>query len=210
MKKVILFLLTLSLFLTACGAESTQTPEPAISAVSPEHCFLCGNGAGEPFYWGQNNVGIISLNTFEVMPLEINRYDAHGAMTQEKAGYVQTGGFQNPEVGFSAYMMVNPDSGYATGQISFHEDEALDVEKTAAFLCQDCLDAVLSEIHDNGSGVGVINFATREIHALEKNFTGFGLGDFYIHICDWEHRNKTEDTQEAELLVFYHPPLSCR
>ena len=103
-------------------------------------------------------------------------------------------------------MMVNPDSGYATGQISFGEDEVLDIEKTATFLCQDCLDAVLSEIHEKGYGVGVINFATREIHAFEQNFTGFGLGDYYIHICDWDERNETEDTQEIDVLVFYHPP----
>lgn len=182
MKKAIMFIVTLALCVTGCDAEpgvpSEPETEPVISNMSAEDCFLCGSGAEEPCYWGQNNVGIISLNTFEVMPLEINRYDAHGTLIEEEAGYVQTGGFQNPENGFSAYMMVNPDSGYATGQISFREDEKLDVEKTATFLCQDCLDAVLSEIHEKGFGVGVINFATREIHASEKNFTGFGLGDF--------------------------------
>lgn len=209
MRKVIMFFAMLALCLTGCDTAPSLTSEPetepAISTVSAEDCFLCGNGAEEPFYWGQNNVGIISLNSFELLPLEINRYDDHGMLIEEKAGYVQTGGFENPGNGFSAYMMVNPDSGYATGQISFCEDEKLDVEKTATFLCQNCLDAVLSEIHEK-IGVGVINFATREIHAFEKNFTGFGLGDFYIHICDWEERDKTEDTQKIDILVFYHPP----
>lgn len=210
MKKSIIFAVMLAVCLTACGPEPSVSSEsemkPVVSNVSAEDCFLCGNGANDLPCWGQNNVGIISLNTFEVMPIEINRYDDHGTLIEEKAGYAQTGGYENSGNGFSAYMMVNPDSGYATGQISFGEDETLDAEKTATFLCHDCLNAVLSEIHEKGYGVGVINFATREIHAFERNFTGFGLGNYYIHICDWDERNETENAQEIDVLVFYHPP----
>ena len=77
----------LALCLTGCDTEpslaSEPEPEPVISTVSAEDCFLCGSGAGDPFYWGQNNVGIISLHTFEVLPVEINRYDAHGALIEK-------------------------------------------------------------------------------------------------------------------------------
>ena len=118
---------------------------------------------------------------------------------------MQTQGVESAEDGFSAYMITNADRGYATVQISFRSDETLDVEQAASFLCGDCLQAVLSEIYEIGSGVGIINFETREIQALEPRFTGFSLGDYYIH-CDWNPQLKTADTQDVGLLVSYHPP----
>ena len=56
MKKAIIFAVMLALCLTGCDTEpslaSEPEPEPVISTVSAEDCFLCGNGAEEPFYWG--------------------------------------------------------------------------------------------------------------------------------------------------------------
>lgn len=207
MNKIIAVLLFV-LFLIGCGAELDEEtiPRQVVSSLSADDCFLCGNGAEEPFYWGQNNVGIISLNTFETMIVEINRYNEHGVRIEKSAGYIRTEGFQNSENGFWAYMMVDPDRGYAIGKISFLDDEELKAEKTATFLCQDCLDAVQSEIYKKGLGVGVINFATREIRAFEPDLTGFCLGDYYVHICDWEEWNEKKDTQEIEFQVCYHPP----
>lgn len=208
MKKAILFAAALALCLTGCGEGpgAEAGPEQIISTVSPEDCFLCGNGAGEPFYWGQNNVGILSLNSFEVLPLEINRYDEHGALIEESAGHVRAGGFQDSENGFSAYVVISPDNGYALEQLSFQEDRELHAEKAAAFLCQDCLDKVLSEIHGGALGVGVINFSTKEIRVLDKSSSAFGLGDYYIHMCSWDEQDEAADTQDIALLVFFHPP----
>lgn len=207
MKKVILYLLTLSLCLTACGtnpsAEPSMEPQPeqAVSTVSKAHCFLCGDGANDLSAWGQNNIGIISLNTFEVMPIEINRYDTHGALIEQHAGYVQNGGFEASQNGFSADAMVNPDSGYVIAQISLRADGELDPNQAAARLCQPCLDNLLSEIHGDGSGVGVLNFATKEIHPLETCCLGFALGDYYID-CNW----RPETPHDVRILSFFHPP----
>ena len=50
-----------------------------ISNTAPEKCYLCGTPEQSllPFYEGQTNLGIISLNTFEFVPIEINRYDEY-------------------------------------------------------------------------------------------------------------------------------------
>lgn len=202
MKKVLMLILALGLCLARCDAGSGAASEQVISAASAGDCFLCGDS--DSSYWGQNNVGFISLNTCQVMPLEINRYDIDGVLIEKNAGYAQSRGLQTPKNGFSAYMMQDPDCGYATGEISLRGDEALVMENAAAFLCEDCLHAVLSGVHEHSFGVGVINFETREIRALESCVTGFGLGDFYIH-CDWKQRDSAKDSQKADILVFYCP-----
>ena len=203
MKKIMIFLLTLSLCLTACGANPSMKPqtEQAVSTVSKEHCFLCGDGATDLPYWGQNNIGVISLNTFEVMPIEINRYDPHGTLMETPAGYVQNESFESAQNGFSADAMVNPDGGYVIAQIELRADSELDANQAATHLCQLCLDGVLSEIHGDGSGVGILNFATGEIHPLETCCLGFGLGDYYID-CNWN----PETPHDVRVLAFYHPP----
>lgn len=103
MKKIILSALAgaLVMFLTIFGIAAVsvsweQVQEPRsyvhvdyVTELTQEDCFLCGNGSGPltSHYWSEDNVGIIKLNTFELMRLEINRYDDHGQLIEEVAGY---------------------------------------------------------------------------------------------------------------------------
>ena len=90
MKRLILALLILLLStLVGCTAEkdpgsvekdpgSTWDRETVYSSgTSTEDCYLCGDGIENlaSSYWGQENVAFISLNTFEIIPLEIIRYN---------------------------------------------------------------------------------------------------------------------------------------
>lgn len=82
MKRLTLILLAmLLLMLAGCNAEEKPTPTRDVKAefssnTSAEDCYLCGDGIESliPSYWGQKNVALISLNTFEIIPIEINRY----------------------------------------------------------------------------------------------------------------------------------------
>lgn len=58
-----------------------------VSNVTQEECFVCGTNNGYS-YWGEDNVGIVNLNTVELLHLEINRYDDHGKLIEEPAGYM--------------------------------------------------------------------------------------------------------------------------
>lgn len=77
----------LILSLVGCGAvksaDSYFPDEHFESSVLPEECFICSPSIPN---WGQNNVGIISLNTFEVLPIEINRYRNGGILIEENTG----------------------------------------------------------------------------------------------------------------------------
>lgn len=204
MKKAIAGLLAFSLLLTACGAApraaSEPEPMPVLSAISSEDCFLTGN-TNALLPWGQNNIGIISLNTFEFMPIELSRYDSGGAWIEQQAGYVQRGSFEASSNGFLADVMVNPDGGYAIAELSLRADSELDPCQAAAHLCQPCLDKLLSGIHGDGSGVGILHFATKEIHPLETCCLGFGLGDYYMD-CNWH----PETAHDVRILSFCRPP----
>ena len=62
-----------------------------VSELPQEDCFLCGSGSDliVSSHWGEDNVGIINLNTFELLHLEINRYDDDGKLIEEEAGFMQ-------------------------------------------------------------------------------------------------------------------------
>ena len=210
---IIILLLPLILISTGCRTErSTDSNGTAVSVkavyssdTSAEDCYLCGGGIENliPSYWGQNNIAFISLNTYEIKPLEINRYDrTDGRLIEEYAGTVSFGGGGSKDGGFAASLLLNFDRGYATGHVDFYDDEVLDVSKAADFLCEKCLNKILSSQLDRYFGVGAINLATKEVRVFEEHLGGFGLGDFYID-CDLKDRDNGK--RRMNLLIFYCP-----
>ena len=205
--------LALTLILTGCGMKhNTDLSDIAASAksvycsnTSPEDCYLCGGGIEKlmPSYWGQNNIALISLNTFEIKPIEINRYDRLSRqLIEEYAGVVSFGGGGSTDGGFSASLMLEYDRGYADGSVDFLNDETLDVDKAAAFLCADCLNEILPKEIRQCFGVGAINLETKEICVFEECLTSFGLGDFYI---DCHLQGQDRDKPRMDILIFYCP-----
>ncbi len=214
MRRFIVALFTLLLLiLTGCGMTQNADRESNVlsrktvyySKISAKDCYLCGGGIENriPSYWGQNNVALISLNTFEIKPLEINRYDINGKLVEEYAGYVSFGGNDSIDGGFSACLMIEHDRGFATGSVDFFNDKTLNVDKAASFLCTDCLNKILPQDVGPCFGVGVIHLDTKEIRLFEEDFYGFELGDFYINCNLKEGQN--DASQKMNLLIFYCP-----
>lgn len=210
MKQFLSVLLTISLLLlSGCiagrGAEDYSMEKVSYTSdVSLQDCFLCGDGGAHVTKWGENNIGIISLNTFEIMPIEINRYDNNGKLIEENTGCMIMRIFSSEAGGFTASVMEDADRGHAGASIYLYDDETLDAENTAAFLCESCLNELMNSIYKNAFGVGVINFDTKEIQVFEENVTGFGSGDFYIH-CDLKEPGAKKDTRKLDLVIFYCP-----
>ena len=201
--------LTLMLVLAGCGMKQSASSNDVTyySDISSEDCYLCGGGIEDlipSFYWGQNNLALISLNTFEIMPIEINRYDRlTRGLIEEYAGAISYGGGRSTDGGFSASLLLEYDRGYADGSVDFLNDETLDVDKAASFLCTDCLNEILPREINQCFGVGAIHLDTKEIRLFEKKFGGFGLEDFYID-CDLMEQKK-DDSARMDLLIFYCP-----
>ena len=190
MKKSTFLLRLLLCLLTACGE---NVPEEPVVCVPAEECFLC---AGT---WERNNVAIISLNTFDLVEVEINRYDAEGKLIEERAGNISMRREQPEEDGFRVLITENPDRGYAMLTVEPGGDQWADRKKAAGFLCEDCLEKVLPEEGQEKMGFGVIDLSTGEIKIFDRQVLGFEAGDFYVH-CNWE-----EAKTALDLVIFYTP-----
>ena len=212
MKRFIFVLLLLLLVFAGCemnqsadsSGTATSTKTVYSSDISNEDCYLCGSGPESPLspYWGQNNIALFSLNTFEVKPLEINRYDrTDGRLIEEYAGAVSFAVGSNGG-GFSASLIQDSDRGYATGSVDFYSDEVLDISRAANFLCADCLNEILPSEVDRCFGVGAVNLSTGDARMFEEHLGGFTLGDFYIN-CDLQDQDG--DTHRMDILVFSCP-----
>ncbi len=100
MKKLILFLFCVVLVLSGCSNTQIQNSVNNVedekeeivytSKIQKSECALCSKGGKTllPAYAGQNNVGIICINTFDISPVSINRYDDIGNLIEESAGHM--------------------------------------------------------------------------------------------------------------------------
>lgn len=85
--------------------EKMEAKEEAkyISDTSKEDCLLCGDGKGTllPLHKGEENIGVISLNTFDLAHIEINRYDDYGNLLEEPSQGISTRITSTEEDGFT-------------------------------------------------------------------------------------------------------------
>ena len=186
----------LVLLLVGCSSQAAA-PEyehtPYSSALPQEDCFLCG---GQGQYWGEDNVGIINLNSFEFVRLEINRYNGK-QLIEKPAGYMQSGGLTGEDS--YVHSMADPDRGYAHVQITGTQ-KPIEPAAIQSQLCQGCLDVVNDAcIWGAPSEYGVVSFADHVIRPLAKEIPWFTFGNYGIE-CDYK------DNGEINLLVVYCPP----
>ena len=159
-----------------------------VSTITQEECYICGNNsdfAGFP-YWGEDNVGIVNLNTFELLYLPINRYDDHGILIEEPAGYMTSGGMSNEETESYVHAFCFPDNGYADLQFSGVQ-YAIDRDSVQSHLCQTCLDYINNfGLADQAlAEYAVVSFENRTIGPLLSAHPRITTGNFSI-ACDFE------------------------
>ncbi len=193
--------------------ESTEWQEEPIqyeSDTPKTECKLCNGGKDTllEIYFGQENIGIISLNSFEVNYIEMNPYDDAGNLLTKIDSYGSTQRCSHGKDEFSTYISENIDRGFASGSITLRGDEYMDIGQTASFLCEECLKEMMERCwnEENTYGVGVINFKTKEIRLLEPQLRAFTIGDFYFAYGTEEQTSEEEeDNKRIEFLTFYCP-----
>lgn len=175
--------------------------EDYVSCITEAECFVCGNG-GDSYAsacWGEDNVGIVNLNTFEMMRLEINRYDDHGELIEEPAGYMSSVGLSDKGTDSYAHAYVFHDNAYASLQITGVQC-SIDREVIQRRLCQTCLDSIngLWFIDQPPTEYAVISFEDRIIRPLLNTNPWFTAGNFGID-CEFKEHG------QIDLLVHYCP-----
>ena len=157
-----------------------------VSDLPQEDCYICGNDNDCP-YWGENNVGLLNLNTFELMHSEINRYDDQGNLIEEPAGYMQTNHLIGEDTFAHAYIF--PDNGYAKVQIS-GVGYAINREIIQSRLCQTCLDTFNSRWFTDQppAEYAIVSFEDRTVQPLLNIHPWFSAGNYGID-CEFKEKN---------------------
>ena len=206
MKRLLCLLCLFSLLLTACSSNDQMKNDakeyehtPYVSSIEQADCFLCGESQKNlvNLYWGEDNVGIINLNTFELLRIEINRYDDHGQLIEEVAGYMQSSSLVGEDT--NAHVMAFPDNGYAHVQISGVQYE-IDRKAVQKHLCQTCLDTI-NDMWFSGNApaeYAIVSFAERTVQPLLASHPWFSAGDYGVD-CEFK------DDGKIDLLIHYCP-----
>lgn len=169
-------------YLTAEASEKYEHID-YVSTISEEECFICGTGS-DFFYWGEDNVAILNLNTFGMHRIEINRYDDQGQLITESAGVMVSGGMHENDTYVNSFAF--PDEGYAQIEIT-SVDYEINRELVQSKLCQTCLDT----INDLWFGdlppaeLAVVSLAERQMHPLIDTSSWFSIGEFGVD-CEYE------------------------
>lgn len=185
------------------SAAQEQTPKEYehidyVSNITQEECFVCGTNNGYS-YWGEDNVGIVNLNTFELLYLEINRYDDYGNLIEEPAGYMSSVGLSDKEADRYAHAYCFPDNAYASVQITGVQYD-IDREMIQSKLCQTCLKSIndLWFTDQPPAEYAVIRFEDRTIQPLLNAHPWFAAGNYGVD-CEF----KTDG--DIDLLIHYCP-----
>ena len=175
------------------------------SDLSPEDCRLCGKeDTLIPVYSGQNNIGIISLNSFQLLDIRINRYDEEGNLEKGQVNGLETSIMSTGDNGFMAVVSVDPNRGYGTADISMNGDKCLNLDNIQENICDTCLQNILQNTWGESYGIGLINFQTGEIRLLSEGIRGFLLGDYYLTV---EPRTEIGESgiSDLDIHIFFCP-----
>lgn len=170
-----------------------------VSSITEAECYVCGDSGDYTVsaYWGEDNVGIVNLNTFKMMRLEINRYGDHGELIEEPAGYMSTVGLNDKEADSYAHAYCFPDNAYASVQITGVQ-YAIDRDVIQGRLCQVCLDSIndLWFTTQAPAEYAVISHEDRTLRPLLNAHPRFAAGNFVID-CEFK------EDGEIDLLIHY-------
>lgn len=158
-----------------------------ISAITPESCFICSKQGS---YWGEDNVGIVDLNTFELLYLPINRYGDHKELLTEPAGVMQKSSLIDQETERYVHATVFPGNAFATVEL-FGVQYDIDRDSIQSHLCQNCLDSINSmwfTTHPPAE-YAIVSFEERTVQPLLNAHPWFSSGKYGID-CEFKQNGK--------------------
>lgn len=190
------------------NCQTTKTPQQEeyehidyVSNITEAECYVCGESGdtAASAYWGEDNVGLINLNNFDLLYLGINRYGDGRKLIQEPAGVMLSCGIIDEEADTYAHAYVYPDRAYASLQITGVQ-YTIDRELLQSRLCQTCLDSINSLWFTTRppAEYAVISFEERTIQPILNAHPWFGVGNFGVD-CEFNGEGK------IDLLVHYCP-----
>jgi len=203
----IVFLITFTVVLSSCSESNTVMTEyktkkeikneklgQVQSEVEQKNCSLCGD---EPVinypdvYLGNNSIGLINLNSWEVYDLELDI----GEEYSEDCTSIQIVNIGNHS---TTIQLIKP-SAYNMCQINLSNLESARVEDMNKMLCESCIREIVEEADYD---LAFIDFTTKELKPIQKNVVGTTISDYYIHL---DPIKENGSISAIEILIFYLP-----
>lgn len=167
-----------------------------VSSITSTDCFVCSEQGP---YWGEDNVGIVDLNTFELLYLPINRYGDHGELIEEPAGVMISDSMTDQETETYVHANIFPDNAFAKVDMTGVQ-YSIDRKSIQNHLCQTCLDTINTMWFTTQppAEYAIISFENQTIQPLLNAHPWFSAGNYGID-CEFK------DSGEIDLLIHYCP-----
>ena len=197
MKKFFLFTFVI-IVLCSCSTKAVTKEEtiPFETQVTEEitytsntlqkDCYLCGGGKSlMPYYAQFDSIGIICLNTWNIIDSRIRTFDDHGNPVKTSGSQTSMLNCGNDECHFGASTSSNRIR--ADLNVTFGENSLIKPEKLCDELCQTCLDMVIENCTSPYKPTEVIrdavlvDFQEKKTYSITNN-SGFYIRDYLIHI----------------------------
>ncbi len=192
MKYKCLVLLLPILLSTGC-----QINTPTVKTI----CSICNNSISPvSTHYGEKNLGIINLNSFNTITIEINQYNEYGNIQKRRTEDNPT--LINNFTDFSSVISTNSNRGYAVADIVFNPKEILDISNLKKNICADCLEEINSVNTDTCYTIWFLDFETMDLIPLQQDVTSILFNDYFIS-CKFSNTSST--TAQTNLLIFYCP-----
>lgn len=199
MKRIIKLIILVLCCVVLISMNATAAEGEYVSQIVKENCFLCGSIENKNLsrHWGEDNVGVVHLNTFDVLPLRINRYNDSGDIISDKFGILETAGLYRDDTYVNS--ITDPDRGYTSIQIT-KVKYMVDRKAVQTNLCEECIESMngVYWCSENPPEYAIINFKERTIRPLEKSLTWFFSGNYGIN-CEYKENGN------IDLLIVYLP-----
>lgn len=168
-----------------------------VSTITQEECFVCSEK--NKLHWGEDNVGIVNMNNFDLLYLEINRYGDHGELIEEPAGVMFSGSLMDLEAESYAHAYVFPDNAYASIQITGVQ-YSIDRDSVQSNLCQTCLDSINSLWFTDQppAEYAIVSYEDHTIQPLLNAHPWFSAGNYGVD-CEFK------ENKAIDLLIHYCP-----
>ena len=174
------------------------------SLIQKDDCYLCSDNPSSNVlpHLGEENIGLINLNTFECYPFEVNRYSENKELIEKLERYGYSNGHRGDGETETTYSYtVNSHRGYLYADLYFNEHSDLQLKKMQNFLCSVCLENVMESYwsHERHWDMALIDFKDGKITPLSEHITGTNLNEFQIQMQYFP------DADKMHIFAFYCP-----
>lgn len=183
--------------------------DPVTSGLeNVEECYLCGkhNRSLMPYFRKFDDLGIICLNTWYVLDMQIRNHDEEGNLIGPQGGTT----WGHTGTGEDSCLFIrsgNSDRGISEVSVDIKEKSYFDVDNVKDHLCQECLDKILKALETYGPegepvkpyDLCLVDFQTLEIYSLQDRYISHSVRDYYVYI---EHED-----EKINVTAIYAPVL---